>query len=257
MEQILKGKRALITGGDSGIGYAVAEVYADAGADLVICARNAEKLANSEQSLLEKGVRVKALQCDVEYPEQCQQVVRKAEEFLGGVDILANVAGISPKKEGGMKLPFWEISDSQWQQVIDVNLNSMFYFEKAVAPGMIRQKYGRIINMSSVVGLTNSEHGPASACYSVSKRGAIGLTKATAFELAPYNITVNAVAGGRITTAMSAANNSYYNELHSKLIPMKRFGTTREVAMAFLYYASPDAGYVTGDVMNITGGWFL
>lgn len=257
MEKILSGKGALVTGGDSGIGYAVAETFANAGADLVICARNVEKLKKAEEHFRSFQVKVRSISCDVADPEQCASVAREAENFLGKIDILANIAGISPKKKDGMKLSFWEIDNATWQQVMNVNLNSMFYFEKAVAPGMMKRQYGRIINMSSVVGLTNSEHGPASACYSVSKGGVISLTKATAFELAPYHITVNAVAAGRIQTAMSAANNNYYNELHHKLIPMKRFGTPEETAAAFLFYASEQAGYITGDVMNITGGWFL
>lgn len=140
---------------------------------------------------------------------------------------------------------------------MDVNLNSMFYFSRAIAPGMMERGWGRIINMSSIVGLTSSEHGPAAACYSTSKTGVVGLTRAMAYELAPYGITVNAVAGGRISTEMSAANNQYYNDLHMRLIPMKRFGTVEEVASAFLFYASESASYITGDTCNITGGWYL
>jgi len=257
MDQILKGRHALVTGGNSGIGRAVALAYAKAGADIVICAVNEEKLKTVEAELQAVGVRAKGIVCDVADPEQVEACVKQAGEFLGSIDILCNIAGMSPKKEGGYKIPFYELTIEQWDHVIDVNLNSMFYFSRAVAKGMMEQKYGRIINMSSVVGMTNSEHGPASACYSVSKTGAIGLTKALAFELAPYNVTVNAVAGGRISTEMSASNNQYYNDLHMKLIPMKRFGTTEEVANVFLFYASEGSSYVTGDVCNITGGWFL
>ena len=257
MEKTLQGRRALITGGSSGIGRAVALAYAKAGADVAICATNPEKLAKVEAELKEFGGRVLALVCDVGDPEQAEETVRRTEEAFGGIDILCNIAGISPKKEGGFKIPFHELTIEQWNRVIDVNLNSMFYFSRAAAPGMMERKFGRIINMSSIVGMTNSDHGPAAACYSTSKAGAIGLTKAMAYELAPYNITVNAVAGGRISTEMSAANNQYYNDLHMKLIPMKRFGTTDEVANVFLFYASDGSSYVTGDVMNITGGWFI
>ncbi|MCD8077671.1 MAG: SDR family oxidoreductase [Lachnospiraceae bacterium] len=256
-EKMLAGRRALVTGGSSGIGRAVALTYAREGADVVICATNPEKLKKVEGELLETGVKVLSLVCDVGDPEQVGKTVRAAEEFLGGIDILANIAGMSPKKEGGFKIPFYELTTEQWNRVMDVNLNSMFYFSRAVAPGMMERKYGRIVNMSSIVGLTNSEHGPAAACYSTSKTGAIGLTKAMAYELAPYGITVNAVAGGRIATEMSAANNSYYNDLHMKLIPMKRFGTTEEVAHVFVFYASEEASYVTGDTCNITGGWYI
>lgn len=254
---MLEKKRALVTGGTRGIGKAVALAFAKNKADVVICGTNEEKLKASEAELLALGVRAKAFVCDVADPAQAEQTVRAAAEFLGGIDILANIAGISPKAEGGMKLPFYDITVEQWQRVIDVNLNSMFYFSKAAAKGMMEQKYGRILNMSSVVGLTSSEHGPASACYTVSKTGVVGLTRALAYELAPFGVTVNAVAAGRIETEMSAANNQYYNDLHHKLIPMKRFGTVEEVADLFVFLASEKSAYITGDTVNITGGWFL
>ena len=254
---MLKGRRALVTGGTRGIGKAVALEFAKQGADVVICGTNEEKLAQTTKELQELGVKAAGYVCDVADPAQAEETVKKAVEFLGGIDILANIAGISPKKEGGMKIPFHELTIEQWNRVMDVNLNSMFYFSKYAAPYMIEQKFGRIINMSSIVGLTSSEHGPAAACYTTSKTGAVGLTRAMAYELGEYNITVNAVAGGRIATEMSAANNPYYNELHMKLIPMKRFGTTQEVADVFAYIASDKSSYMTGETINLTGGWFL
>lgn len=111
--------------------------------------------------------------------------------------------------------------------------------------------------MSSIVGLTNSEHGPASAAYVTSKTGLVGLTRAMAYDLAPYGITVNAIAAGRISTDMSSSNNEYYNELHMKLIPMHRFGTVEDVAELFLFYASDKSSYITGETTNITGGWYI
>lgn len=257
MDMLLKGRRALVTGGTRGIGKAVALEFARQGADVVICGTSPEKLEQVKQELINLGVRADAYVCDVADPVQAEATVKRAAEFLGSIDILANIAGISPKKEGGFKVPFYELTIEQWDRVIDVNLNSMFYFSKYAAPYMMEQKYGRIINISSVVGLTSSEHGPAAACYTTSKTGAIGLTRAMAYELAEYNITVNAVAPGRIQTDMSAANNSYYNDLHMKLIPMKRFGTPQEVADAFVFLASDKSNYITGDTINLTGGWFL
>lgn len=253
----LQEKKALVTGGTRGIGKAVALEFARQGADVVICGTNQEKLEQTKKELLEIGCRAEACVCDVADAAQAKATVERAAEFLGGLDILANIVGISPKKEGGFKIPFWELTIDQWDQVLKVNLSSMFYFSKYAAPYMMKQRYGRIINMSSVVGLTSSEHGPAAACYTASKTGAVGLTRAMAYELAEYNITVNAVAGGRIQTDMSAANNPYYNKLHMKLIPMKRFGTPQEVADAFAYLASEQASYLTGDTINLTGGWFL
>lgn len=254
---LLKGKKALVTGGTQGIGKAVAIAFAKNGADVVICGRNEKKLKESEAELSAEGVKAKYIVCDVSDPAAAVKTVQESIKFLGGLDILANIAGISPKAEGGFKLPFYEISDDVWDNVMNTNLNSVFYFSKAVAKQMMEQKYGRIINMSSIVGLTSSEHGPASACYTTSKTGVVGLTRAMAYELAPYNITVNAVAGGRIATEMSASNNQYYNDLHMKLIPMKRFGTPEEVADLFAFLASDKTAYITGTTTNITGGWFL
>ena len=257
MGTTLLNKKALVTGGSSGIGRAVALAFAKEGADVVICATNPGKLERVNKELQSLGCRSQALICDAGDPAQAEAAAKEAAEFLGHIDILANIAGISPKKEGGMKIPFYELTTDQWKRVMDVNLNSMFYFSRAIAPGMMERGWGRIINMSSIVGLTSSEHGPAAACYSTSKTGVVGLTRAMAYELAPYGITVNAVAGGRISTEMSAANNQYYNDLHMRLIPMKRFGTVEEVASAFLFYASECASYITGDTCNITGGWYL
>ena len=254
---LLEGKKALVTGGSQGIGKAVAFAFARNGADVVICARNENKLNKTIEEFYEVGVKVKYIVCDVSKPEEAVETVKKATEFLGRIDILANIAGISPKAEGGFKIPFYELSDEVWNNVMDINLNSMFYLSKAVSKQMIEQEYGRIINMSSIVGLTSSEHGPASACYTTSKTAVVGLTRAMAYELAPYNITVNAVAGGRIATEMSAANNQYYNDLHMQLIPMKRFGTPEEVAELFVFLASDKSSYITGITTNITGGWFL
>lgn len=256
MERLLEGKRALVTGGTRGIGKAVALAFAENGADVVICAtkENPETL----EQLKQYGGKAAFIQCDVSDREQVEKTVKEAKEVLNGpVDILCNIAGISPKAEQGMKLDFWNISPEIWQKVLDVNLNSMFWFSKAVAPDMMAQKYGRIINMSSIVGLTNSEHGPASLAYSTSKTAAVGLTRGMAYELAPYNVTVNAVAGGRIATEMSAGNNQYYNDLHMKLIPMKRFGTPKECADLFVFLASEKSSYITGTTTNITGGWFI
>jgi 3-oxoacyl-[acyl-carrier protein] reductase len=254
---LLEGKRALITGGSQGIGKAVALAFAKNGADVVICSRNENKLKKTMEELKEVGVKTKYIVCDVSKPVQVAKTIEKATKFLGRIDILANIAGVSPKSGGGFKIPFYEISDEVWNNVMDINLNSMFYFSKAVSKQMIEQKYGRIINMSSITGLTSSEHGPAAACYTTSKTAVVGLTRAMAYELAPYSITVNAVAAGRIATEMSASNNQYYNDLHMKLIPMKRFGTPEEVAELFVFLASDKSSYITGITVNITGGWFL
>lgn len=254
---MLTNKKALITGGSQGIGKAVVLEFAKNNAEIVICARNEKKLESVTREVLNYGLKADYIVCDVSKPEEVKDTVSKTMKILGRIDILANIAGISPKLEGGYKVPFYEIDDETWNRVMGINLNSMFYFSKEVSKHMMKQNYGRMINMSSIVGLTSSEHGPASACYTTSKTGVIGLTRAIAYELAEYNITVNAIAGGRITTEMSATNNTFYNDLHMKLIPMKRFGSPKEVADLFSFLASDKSSYITGTTINITGGWYM
>ena len=142
----LKGRRALVTGGTRGIGKAVALEFARQGADVVICGTNKEKLESVKTELQTLGVRSEGYVCDVGDPVQVEKTVRLAADFLGSIDILANIAGISPKKEGGFKIPFYELTIEQWDRVIDVNLNSMFYFSKYAAPYRMEQKFGRIMN---------------------------------------------------------------------------------------------------------------
>lgn len=252
---MLQGKTAIITGASRGIGKAVALQFADMGANVVLCSRQIN--SELEEHIRQSGRKVMSFACNVTNFEQVSSIADEVNRTFGRIDILANIAGISPKAADGMKIPFYEQTIEQWREVMEVNLNSVFYFSKAVVPYMMRQHYGRIINMSSIVGLTNSEHGPASAAYVTSKTGMIGLTRAMAYDLAPYGVTVNAVAAGRITTEMSSSNNEYYNVLHRKLIPMHRFGTPEEVAKVFLFYASDMSTYITGETTNITGGWYI
>lgn len=252
---MLEGRTAIITGASRGIGRAVATKYSEAGANVVLCSRRineelVERLKRNNHGVL-------ALSCDVSKVKDIEYVINKTIKEFSRIDVLANIAGISPKKADGVKIPFYEMDIDQWREVMDINLNSMFFFSRLVVPHMMKQKYGRLINMSSIVGLTNSEHGPASAAYVTSKTGVIGLTKAMAYDLAPYGITANAIAAGRISTEMSAANNEYYNKLHIDLIPMHRFGAADEVAELFLFYASDRSSYITGEVTNISGGWFI
>ncbi len=252
---MLKGKVAIVTGASRGIGKAVSLKFAKAGAKLALCSRHLNQELMDQIS--DMGAEAFPCFCDVTNVESVAEAVEKVQYKYGRIDILSNIAGISPKKVDGMKIPFYEQTIQQWQEVMDTNLNGAFYFSRKVVPIMMKQGSGRIINMSSIVGLTNSEHGPASAAYVTSKTGLIGLTRAMAYDLAPYGITVNAIAAGRISTDMSSANHEYYNELHKKLIPMHRFGTAEEVAELFLFYASDKSSYITGETTNITGGWFI
>lgn len=254
---LLKGKKAIVTGGNAGIGRAVACAFAKEGADIVIYGLDQSKNAATVSELQSYGVQAKGIICDVSRPTEVASAVQESAAFLGRIDILANIAGISPKAPGGYKIPFYDIEIETWRKVIEVNLSSMFYVSRLVSKYMMDQKYGKIINMSSIVGLTGSEHGPASACYSASKAGVISLTRSMAYELAEYNITVNAAAPGRIATAMSSSNNEYYNKRNMNDIPAKRFGTPEEVADFFVFYASDKSSYITGETTLITGGWLI
>lgn len=251
----LQGQVAFVTGSSRGIGRAIANKLALEGAKVALCSRNME--GDPLSDIKAYGHECRAYRCDVSRQEDVRRTIEQIDKDLGCVSILVNAAGISPKAEAGMKQLFYNLQYDTWKEVLDINLDSAFLCSSAVVPDMMAKKYGRIINISSIVGLTSSEHGPANAAYVASKTGLIGLTRAMAYDLAPYGITVNAVAPGRIQTEMSRSNNKCYDELHKKLICMHRFGTTDDVANAVLYYALPSSGYVTGDTMNITGGWFL
>lgn len=254
---MLKGKKAIITGGNSGIGKSVASAYAQEGSEVFICARNPEKNEEAKREIEAKGGIVHTFVCDVSVPDEVEKMVKNAVEVMGCIDILANIAGVSPKGPNGTKIPFYELDLKTWEDVIRINLNSVFYTSRLISKYMIEQRYGKIINMSSIVGLTGSEHGPAAACYSASKAGIISLTRSMGYELAEFNITVNAVAPGRIETAMSSSNNKAYNERNLNDIPIKRFGRVEEVSDLFVFYASDKSSYIIGETTLVSGGWLI
>lgn len=250
----MSGKTAIITGGSRGIGKAVAAKFAQEGMRTIICSRHVNP---EERFELYPGGTCTAYACDISNAGQVEEMVEKIRRQFGRIDILVNAAGVSPKDAQGMKIPCYAHTVKMWEQVMQVNLNGAFYVSRAVIADMMESGWGRVIHISSIVGLTSSEHGAACAAYVASKTGLVGLTRAMAYDVAPYGITVNAVAPGRIQTQMSQANHRSYNELHQKLIPMHRFGTPEEVAEVCLFLASEKASYITGETVNLTGGWFL
>ncbi|MBP3566388.1 MAG: 3-oxoacyl-[acyl-carrier-protein] reductase [Paraprevotella sp.] len=243
---LLTGKTALVTGAARGIGKAIALKFAEEGAnvaftDLVID-ENAEA---TESEILAKGVKCKGYASNAADFTQTEEVVNQIKADFGSIDILVNNAGIT--KDGLML----RMTEAQWDAVIAVNLKSAFNFIHACTPIMMRQKGGSIINMASVVGV----HGNAGQCnYAASKAGMIALAKSIAQEMGPKGIRANAIAPGFIETAMTAALPDAVREEWRKKIPLRRGGTTEDVANVAAFLASDMSAYVTGQVIQIDGG---
>ncbi|TDK49827.1 3-oxoacyl-ACP reductase FabG [Antarcticimicrobium luteum] len=238
----LTGKTALITGASGGIGGAIAKALHGAGATVGLSGTRTEPL---EALAAELGERAHVLPCNLSDAEAVAELPKQAAEAMGGVDILVNNAGITRDNL------FMRMSDEEWQQVLDVNLTATFKLCKGVLRGMMKARWGRIVNISSVVGATGN---PGQGNYAASKAGVIGMSKSLAYEVASRGITVNAVAPGFIATAMT---DKLTDEQKSKInaqIPAGRMGQPDEIAAAVLYLASPEAAYVTGATLHVNGG---
>jgi 3-oxoacyl-[acyl-carrier protein] reductase len=242
---MLSGQVALVTGAGRGIGRAIAISLARQGADVIvsdIIAETAESVANEIESL---GKRFLATVCDVSRFEDCHNLIDAGMKAFGKIDILVNNAGITRDNL------VMRMSEDEWDSVLTVNLKSVFNCCKAASRIMLKQKNGRIINISSVVGVIGNA---GQANYSASKAGVIGLTKTLAREFASRGITVNAVAPGFIKTAMTDALKDEAREALLKMIPLGRMGEPEDVANAVVFLASPFASYITGQVLLVDGG---
>jgi 3-oxoacyl-[acyl-carrier protein] reductase len=236
------GKVVLVTGGTRGIGRACALRFAQEGARVALCGRDGDKAA---QTASELGYEVRGFGCDVGDAESVNQLIETVNLELGPIAILVNNAGIT---RDGLLM---RMKDEDWGVVIQTNLNGAFHTCRAAARSMIKQRYGRIINLTSIVGI----HGQAGqANYSAAKAGIIGFTKAYAQEVASRNITVNAVAPGLIVTDMTAGLGETATQEITDRIPLKRAGTPEDVAAAVAFLASDDAAYITGAVLQVDGG---
>ena len=242
----LDGAVALVTGASGGIGQAVASRLASAGArvGLHYHSRN-DQAAELVKDISATGGEAALFGCDVCDPQQVEDMVRAVAERWGRIDILVNNAGIT---RDALML---RMTTEAWDDVLDVNLRGAFLCTKQVLLHMVRQRYGRIVNMSSVVGLSGN---PGQANYAASKAGLIGFTKAVAREVASRNVTVNAVAPGYITTAMVEKLSDEVRSQVLARIPMSRFGTPEDVAEVVTFLCTREAGYVTGQVIGIDGG---
>ena len=242
----LKGKVAVVTGGSRGIGRAVCLELARQGADIVLCYAGSEDAAQETAQACEAlGVRAMARVCNVADSVQVKALMDEAMAAFGRIDILVNNAGIT---RDGLAMT---MKDEAFDAVIDTNLRGTFLCMRAVSHIMMRQKYGRIINLSSVVGL----HGNAGQVnYAASKAGVIGMTKSMAKELATRGVTVNAVAPGFIETDMTAAMADAAKAATLSAIPMGRLGAAEDVARAVAFLAGDEAAYITGQVLAVDGG---
>ncbi|MGO9273800.1 MAG: 3-oxoacyl-[acyl-carrier-protein] reductase [Terriglobia bacterium] len=244
----LTGRIALVTGASQGIGRDCALVLAEAGADVALGSRNVEKLAGVATEVEALGRNALVLSLDVGDGESVKAAIAKSIATLGKLDILVNNAGITRDNLAMRMKP------EDWEAVLRTNLSGAFHCIKAVLPGMVRQRYGRIINVVSVVAQTGNA---GQANYIASKSGLIGLTRAIAAEVASRSITVNAVSPGFIDTAMTAGLPETIRERILSQVPLGRLGTGREVAYGVRFLASDEASYITGHVLNINGGMFM
>jgi len=240
----LSGKVALVTGGSKGIGLAIAQALAGAGAKVAICARDGAKAEEAARGL--NGARGYA--CDVGVAAQVEQTVAAAEKDLGPLDILVNNAGITADNL------LFRMSEESWDAVLATNLKGAFLMTKLAARGMIKRRFGRVINITSVVGLMGNA---GQANYAASKAGVIGFTKSVARELASRNVLVNAVAPGYIETEMTAKLTPDQQKALQGAIPLARLGKSADVAGAVLFLASDFASYITGQVLVVDGGMVM
>lgn len=244
----LTGKIALVTGGSQGIGRATALALAEAGADVAVMARSLDKCEAVAEEIKVLGRRALAVRADLGNEEELKAGVEKVAEALGAINILVNNAAIT---RDGLLL---RMKREDWDAVINTNLTGVFLLTQKVLPMMTKARQGRIINLTSVVAQSGN---PGQVNYIAAKAGIIGFTKAVAREYATRNITVNAVAPGFIETPMTAVLPAAAKDAMLNQIPLKRPGTDRDVAYAVAFLASDEAGYITGQVLNVNGGMYM
>lgn len=246
---LLEGRTALVTGASRGIGRAIALRLAAEGADVAVnFAGSAAKAEEVKNAIIEMGRKAIAIQADVKDASSVASMVEEVKKTFGRIDILVNNAGVT---RDGLLM---RMKDEDWETVIDTNLRGVFQCTKAVSKIMMKQRYGRIVNMASVVGLVGNA---GQANYAASKAGVIGFSKSVARELASRGITVNMVAPGCIDTDMTAVLSDKVREAMLADIPLARVGKPEDVANAVAFLVSDEAAYITGQVINVDGGMVM
>lgn len=244
----LENKVAIVTGASRGIGKAIAEEFAKAGATVVCVSRSQIDIDNVANNINNKGDKAIAIACDITNTEQYQELAKSVMDKFGSIDILVNNAGVT--KDGLIM----RMSENDWDIVVNTNLKGAFNGTKAVTRHMMKQRSGRIINISSVVGLIGNA---GQANYAASKAGLIGLTKATAKELASRGITANCIAPGYIETDMTKQLSDKVRDALIQQIPLGRIGQAKDIASIVCFLASDNAGYITGQTFTVDGGMVM
>ena len=238
----LKNKTALVTGASGGIGASIALALHKQGAKVCITGTNLKKLNQINQ---DSSMAFSQVVCDLSNREDLKKIIPSVEDKLGKIDILINNAGITRDQL------MMRMQDDIWDEVIQTNLNSSFYLSKSVIKGMMKRKFGRIIQISSVVAFTGN---PGQSNYVASKAALVGMTKSLALEVASRNITVNCIAPGFIRTPMTSVLNEDQQEKLMQKIPIQRFGSPADIAAASVYLSSDEASYITGTTIHVNGG---
>lgn len=241
----LTGKRALVTGASGGIGREIAKALSKAGATVALSGTRVSALEATAQEMSGQQVIVP---CNLSDLADVDALVPKVEEALGGIDILVNNAGITKDNL------FMRMKDEEWDDVLKVNLTASFHLTRAVLRGMMKARWGRIIGITSVVGVVGN---PGQGNYAASKAGLIGMSKALAYEVASRNITVNTIAPGFIASSMTEELNDKQKEAILGKVPAGRLGTAEEVAATAVFLASNEASYITGHTLNVNGGMVM
>ncbi len=241
----LTGKRALVTGASGGIGREIAKALSRAGATVALSGTRVSALEATAQEMSGQQVIVP---CNLSDLADVDALVPKVEEALGGIDILVNNAGITKDNL------FMRMKDEEWDDVLKVNLTASFHLTRAVLRGMMKARWGRIIGITSVVGVVGN---PGQGNYAASKAGLIGMSKALAYEVASRNITVNTIAPGFIASSMTEELNDKQKEAILGKVPAGRLGTAEEVAATAVFLASNEASYITGHTLNVNGGMVM